>query len=92
MIGSICFINTDNPYSGQIYLYNKTSYLNSSGILYLYYDTKWLPVCAESFNQYAADSACRQLGYTNALDQGGFEERYVTLFYIMVYSSEYNYH
>ena len=88
MIGSTCFINTDNPYIGQIYLYNDTSYLNSSGTLYLYYDNEWLPVCARSFNQYATDSACRQLGYTN----GGYEEMYVTLIYIIVYSSEYYYH
>ena len=59
---------------------------------YLYYDNEWLPVCARSFKQYAADSACRQLGYTNAIDQGGFEKMYETLIYIIVYSSEYNYH
>ena len=79
MIGSTCFINTDNPYIGQIYLYDDTSYLNSSGTLYLYYDNQWFPVCARSFNQYAADSACRQLGYTNAIDQGVNKLRYVTL-------------
>ena len=58
----------------------------------MYYDNKWLPVCARSFNQYAADSVCRQLGYTNAIDQDGYIEMYVTLIYIIVYSSEYNYH
>ena len=92
MIDKTCFINTDNPYSGQIYLYNDINYFNSSGILYLYYDNKWLPVCARSFNQYAADSACRQLGYTNAIDEGGYIEVYVTLIYIIVYSNKYNYH
>ena len=83
LIDKTCFINTDNPYNGQIYLSND-SYLNSSGILYLYYDNEWLPVCARSFNQYAADSACRQLGYTNALDQGGYKEMYVSSIYIIV--------
>ena len=84
MIDETCLINTDDPYVGQIYLSNDTSYFNSSGILYLYYDNEWLPVCARSFNQYAADSACRQLGYTNAIDQDGYKEVYVTLIYIIV--------
>ena len=79
----------DNPYNGQIYLYNDTTYLDSSGILYMYYDNELLPVCARSFNQHAADSACRQLGYTNAID---YKKMYVTLIYIIVYSSKYNYH
>ena len=79
MIDKTCFINTDDPYSGQIYLENDINYLNSSGILYLYYNNEWFPVCARSFNQYAADSACRQLGYTNAIDQGVNKLRYVTL-------------
>ena len=79
MIDKTCFINTDDPYSGQIYLDNDINYFNSSGILYLYYNNEWLPVCARSFNQYAADSACRQLGYTNAIDQGVNKLRYVTL-------------
>ena len=92
MIDETCFINTNDPYNGQIYLYNDTTYLNSSGILYLYYDNEWLPVCARSFNQYAADSACRQLGYTNATHQGEYKEMYVTLIYIIVYSNKYNYH
>ena len=58
----------------------------------MYYDNEWLPVCARSFNQYAADSACCQLGYTNAIDQGEYKEVYVTLIYIIVYSNKYNYH
>ena len=90
LIDGKCIIKNDNPYSGQIRLYNDTSYLKSSGILYLYYDNEWLPVCARSLKQNAADSACRQLGYTNA---GGHKETYVTLIIIIVvYSSEYNYH
>ena len=60
-------------------------------LFYIIY-SQWLPVCARSFNQYAADSVCRQLGYTNALYQGGFEEMYVTLIYIIIFSNEYNYH
>ena len=87
MIDETCFINTDNPYNGQIYLYNDMTYLNSSGILYLYYDNKWLPVCARYFNQYVADSVCRQLGYTNAIDQGKLEEMYEILIFIIVYSN-----
>ena len=93
MIDETCFIKTDNPYSGQIYLHEGTSLIfNSSGILYSYYDNQWLPVCARSFKQNAADSVCRQLGYTNALCPGACEEMYVTLIYIIVYSSEYNYY
>ena len=60
-------------YNGQVYLQNFEGtymYLNSSGLLYLYYKDESLPVCCnKQFTQnpkFAADSACRQLGYTNA--------------------------
>jgi hypothetical protein len=58
-------VSLDNPYNGQVIL-NTTVYIKSSGVLMIYYDNKRLPVCCNRgyFNDFAADSACRQLGYT----------------------------
>ena len=39
----------------------------SSGTLEILIDSTWGNVCNTKFNQQAADSVCRQMGYTNAL-------------------------
>ena len=39
----------------------------SSGRVEVYQANTWGTVCNEDFNQAAADSVCRQLGYTNAV-------------------------
>ncbi len=38
----------------------------SSGTLEIYYNGTWGNVCSSKFDQNAANSACRQMGYTNA--------------------------
>lgn len=45
----------------------------SSGVLEVYIDDKdqWGTACYSDFNEKAADSACRQLGYTNAVKYKG---------------------
>lgn len=42
------------------------SKLASSGTLEIAIDREWGNVCSSGFDQQAADTACRQLGYTNA--------------------------
>ena len=42
----------------------------SSGTLEIYINNTWGNVCNTKFNQQAADSACRQMGYTNAKAYG----------------------
>ena len=63
-------------YNGEVYLENTVtdSYLKSSGVVYLKYDGKTLPVCFDnSCSKFAADSTCRQLGYTEATVQESIE-------------------
>ena len=47
----------------------------SSGVLEVYIEgkSKWGTVCSSNFNKGAADSACRQLGYTNAFSYTGVD-------------------
>ena len=47
----------------------------STGVLEVYVQDKrkWGTVCSSNFNQAAADSACRQLGYTSALGFTGVD-------------------
>ena len=54
-------------YNTAVRLSNTTEY-TSSGVLEIYLNKVWGNVCASGakFDQHAADSACRQLGYTNA--------------------------
>ena len=42
----------------------------SSGILEVYVNQTWGNVCNRGFNSTAADTTCRQMGYTNALTFG----------------------
>ena len=43
----------------------------SSGLLQVFLNKKWGYVCDSGIDKQAADTACRQMGYTNALDTGG---------------------
>ena len=61
-----------HPYDTQVRLNTTGSATNdthsiSSGILEIFVKDKWGNVCANEFTQASADSACRQMGYTNAL-------------------------
>jgi len=42
----------------------------SKGMLQVYLNKEWTPVCNETFGDDEADSSCRQLGYTSALRYG----------------------
>ena len=55
----------DNPYEFQVHLVGGDS--PSSGLLKVYANDQWGAVCSSGFTSTAADSACRQLGYTNSL-------------------------
>lgn len=56
------------PYRGQVRLVNEnaTSAI-SSGRVEVFQANTWGTVCNKNFNQPAADTVCRQLGYTNAV-------------------------
>ena len=53
-----------NPYETEVRLSNNT--FISSGILEIYFHNEWGNVCGEEFNKGAADSTCRQMGYTGS--------------------------
>ena len=58
-------------------------------MLYLYFNNQWLPACAtDPFNQYVADTVCRQLGYTGAIENG-FQYKYLKYKYTKNYSNIY---
>ena len=74
-IGISCNIESivDNPYKGQVALYPTAKDLPanvsvSSGALGIFFYKSPQPglVCGTGLNQLVADSACRQIGYTNA--------------------------
>ena len=51
----------DNAYNGQVRRYSdgeKTQRLD------IYLEGEWRPICTNELPKFAADSACRQLGYT----------------------------
>ena len=54
----------DSPYDTRVRLISNT--FPSTGTLEIYINQQWGNVCYAQFGQGAADSACRQLGYTNA--------------------------
>ena len=54
------------PHIGQIRLVYKTDV--NKGMLEIFADSHWGNVCYERFDQNSANTACRQLGYTNAKD------------------------
>lgn len=56
------------PYRGQVRLVNEnTTSATSSGRVEVFQAHLWGTVCNQGFNQAAADTVCRQLGYTNAV-------------------------
>lgn len=58
------------PYKGQVRLINSNLSHTSSGRVEVWQKSQWGTVCASAMSQGAADSVCRQLGYTSALDRG----------------------
>ena len=53
-----------HPYEAEVRL-NSSTYL-STGTLEIFLNGKWANVCGSKFDEGAADSACRQMGYTGA--------------------------
>ncbi len=53
-----------HPYNTQVRL--KIKSFPSNGTLEVYLNQQWGNICYSTFNQNAANSACRQMGYTNA--------------------------
>jgi hypothetical protein len=62
----VCNEGAQVHYNGEVILDDdERDEAYSEGILLLYYNNQKLPVCCDlTFNKAAADSACRQLGYT----------------------------
>ena len=54
----------DNPFEGSVHLYGGN--IISMGEVLVYLREQWGAVCADNFTGAAADSVCRQLGYTNS--------------------------
>ena len=57
---------TKDPYDGQVRLVGEDSSV-SSGLAEIYLNNEWGTVCYEGMTKSAADSFCRQVGYTNSL-------------------------
>lgn len=55
----------EKPYNGQVRLVTDTL-APSSGRVEVHQGNKWGTVCARDFGEAAADSVCRQLGYTGS--------------------------
>ena len=60
---------SDYHYKSQVILQGGDS--PSSGLLKVYANSLWGTACYSNFNNAAADTACRQLGYTNAFSFSG---------------------
>ncbi|CAI8003368.1 Scavenger receptor cysteine-rich type 1 protein M130 [Geodia barretti] len=58
------------PYKGQVRLISSNLTRPSSGRVEVHQKNQWGTVCASAMSQGAADSVCRQLGFTNALGRG----------------------
>lgn len=56
------------PYDSQVQLVNTTYDYPSSGILEIVMNSIWGNICSNHFSKLSADSACRQMGYTGALN------------------------
>ena len=57
----------DTPYRGQVRLVSNNEMAHSYGRVEVYQGQEWGTVCQENFNEAAAISVCRQLGYTGAV-------------------------
>ncbi len=53
-----------HPYDTEVRLRSSTYF--STGVLEMYANDQWGNICSNKFNQGAADSACRQMGFTGA--------------------------
>ena len=58
--------DSDHPFIGQVRLVSDLASEVNQGTLELYSGSAWGNVCYNGFDQTAANTACRQLGYTNA--------------------------
>ena len=56
----------DDPYSGHIRLQGGN--YTSEGLVEIYCNNEFGTICDDNFDQNAADTVCRQLGYTSAAD------------------------
>ena len=79
-LDSKCLIYNNEAYNGEVFLKNDDNdLLGSSGILELRYKKKWYPVCVSgSLTQIAANTACRQLGYTGSVDTNQIPSKYMS--------------
>lgn len=58
---------SEHPYHGQVRLMNSNTSRSSYGRVEIYQGNEWGSVCGRDINQVAADTVCRQLGYTGAI-------------------------
>ena len=58
----------EKPYRGQVRLVANSSMTFSYGRVEVFQSGQWGTVCGRNFNQHVADSVCRQLGYTGAVE------------------------
>ena len=76
------------PYAGQVRLVGGA--YASEGKLEVYLNGEWGAVCSDGFDGIAANSVCRQLGYTRATRVENANTRYIRtcvfVFVSMVYS------
>ena len=55
----------NTPYNGQVYIDHMETEPQSTGILKIYLEDKYLPICFSDLTKEGLNAACRQLGYTN---------------------------
>ena len=56
-------------YNGQVRIHHKNDYDSSVALLEINLEEDWRPICistADGMSKSVADSACRQMGYTQA--------------------------
>lgn len=61
---SDCLVR-DTRYNGQVYIDHMDTQPQSTGILNIYLEDKYLPICFSDLTEEGLNAACRQLGYTN---------------------------
>ena len=52
-------------YSGKVY---RTKDINHTERLDIYLEDQWRPICTKKLTKLAADSACRQMGFTQSIE------------------------
>ena len=59
--------NTKDPYNGKIQILEDKDDVSMNNLMEIYFEKEWRPVCVqETIARQAADSACRQLGFTES--------------------------